>query len=116
MFEGKALATALRNHGHQVSDKTVQRWKAGITHPKSQDMTAVRQLIAELLGHNEKAPEPEWVQGLREDVAEIRERLPAPSLLQPFVDAVGQLEVLLSQRAVESAGRTGLPAQDEEEQ
>ncbi len=64
IFEAKALASALTDAGHSVSERTVQRWKAGETNPKPQDLHAIRLLIdASFQAHEETAP-PEWARRL----------------------------------------------------
>lgn len=45
IFEAKALAQALTDNGHSVSERTVQRWKKGETAPKPQDIRAIRELL-----------------------------------------------------------------------
>ena len=45
IFEAKALANGLTKFGHSVSERTVQRWKAGITRPKPQDIEAIRRML-----------------------------------------------------------------------
>ena len=72
VFEAKALAQALTDRGHAVSERTVQRWKKGVTKPKPQDIPAIRQL----LGIKEEALPP-WAEGLADLVAErVRRRQP----------------------------------------
>lgn len=57
IFEAKALAEALTKAGHSVSERTAQRWKAGETHPKPQDIRAIRELVgATAPGHTKEAP------------------------------------------------------------
>ena len=65
VFEAKALAHALTEHGHSVSERTVQRWKAGTTKPKPQDIRAIRELLAA----TEK--EPPWLGRLQTKVDSI---------------------------------------------
>lgn len=63
VFEAKALAEALTDAGHSVSERTVQRWKAGKTKPKPQDVRAIRNLVgAQLALDAEKSrPQPsDW--------------------------------------------------------
>ncbi len=46
LFDAAALARALKDTGHEVSERTVQRWKAGESTPKLQDLAAIRRLLA----------------------------------------------------------------------
>jgi len=48
LFDAAALARALREQGHEVSERTVQRWKAQTVTPKAQDMAAIRRLLGQL--------------------------------------------------------------------
>lgn len=70
VFEAKALASALTDAGYSVSERTVQRWKAGRTKPKPQDVQAVRELVGALTAEYESAPPPKWAEGLATRVAE----------------------------------------------
>lgn len=92
VFEGKALAEELTRAGHSVSEKTVQRWKSGVTKPKPQDIRAIRELVGATLPDTKKeasataeaiasvflerwskAQEPEWALKLTEHIiGEIR--------------------------------------------
>ena len=67
VFEAKALARALTEAGHAVSERTVQRWKAGKTKPKPQDIQAIRRVIR--LPDATKEPPPEWARELADQTA-----------------------------------------------
>lgn len=59
VFEAKALAAALTDAGHSVSERTVQRWKSGATKPKPQDIQAIHRIIR--MDTEKPTPdEPEW--------------------------------------------------------
>jgi hypothetical protein len=73
VFEAKALALALTEHGHSVSERTVQRWKSGTTKPKPQDIRAIRALVGSLDIQKEAAP-PDWAERLEAKVDSILER------------------------------------------
>lgn len=74
VFEGKALAEELTRAGHSVSEKTVQRWKSGITKPKPQDIRAIRELVGATLPDMQKEAPPRWARELTDDLTnEIRE-------------------------------------------
>jgi hypothetical protein len=87
VFEAKALAAALTDAGHSVSERTVQRWKAGETHPKPQDVAAIRRLIGaslpdtqknapaeagalldEWFARWQKSESPDWAKDLTQDI------------------------------------------------
>lgn len=68
IFEGKALAEALTEAGHSVSEKTAQRWKKGETNPKPQDVKAIRDLVGVL---TQKAAPPITAERLEEVRGEI---------------------------------------------
>jgi hypothetical protein len=88
IFEAKALANALTAHGHSVSERTVQRWKAGATKPKPQDIDAIHRL----LGQQEESP-PAWAEGLVDDaVTRIVTLLGGPE----YPDAIERLRVRLA--------------------
>lgn len=58
VFEAKALAAELTAAGHAVSERTVQRWKAGKTQPKPQDIKAIRDLVGATLPDTQKSAPP----------------------------------------------------------
>lgn len=60
LFDAAALARALKEEGHEVSERTAQRWKAGSVDPKPQDIAAIRRLI----GEPERAALPGWAERL----------------------------------------------------
>jgi hypothetical protein len=64
LFEGKALAAALRDSGWDVSTRTVQRWTSGEIKPRPQDLAAVRRLVVGELGETKEAAPPEWARRL----------------------------------------------------
>lgn len=72
VFEAKALAAALTEAGHSVSERTVQRWKAGTTKPKPQDIRAIYGVIG--LAYEEAAP-PEWVERLLTGVMALEAKI-----------------------------------------
>jgi hypothetical protein len=63
VFEAKALAAALTEAGYSVSERTVQRWKAGQTRPKPQDIRAIRDLVGASEA-NERAASPSMTRRL----------------------------------------------------
>ena len=69
VFEAKALAAALTDAGHSVSERTVQRWKSGTTKPKPQDIRAIHRVIR--LAGTEKAPPPEWAAAMEQRLGEL---------------------------------------------
>jgi predicted DNA-binding transcriptional regulator YafY len=62
LFAGKPLHRALVDAGHEVSVRTVQRWIAGTSPPKAQDLEAIRRLLP---GGQEP---PAWAKRLLEGV------------------------------------------------
>jgi hypothetical protein len=74
IFEAKALAEELTQAGHSISERTAQRWKAGETKPKPQDIRAIRELVGATIPDTTKeAPRPEWAEGLESRiVSEVR--------------------------------------------
>ena len=117
LFEGKALAAALRDSGYDVSDRTVQRWKAGEIAPKPQDVAAIRRV----LGVHENDPlKPEWVEGVEDKLGQVLDKqdaiigalIPAERMAQA-VELIGRLEALLplpSESSPEAAPDTGQDA------
>ena len=74
IFEGKALAEALTASGHQVSEKTVQRWKNGTTKPKPQDIRAIRALVGVTTKDappDESDEAPAWAIALTDDLRKM---------------------------------------------
>jgi hypothetical protein len=116
VFEAKALALALTEHGHSVSERTVQRWKSGTTKPKPQDIDAIRRLV----GATEK--EPPWVGRLQQTVDSIHARQDeimdrqaeiADSASRKLIEALGSPELLeWAQRIGE---RTAVPPSQSDE-
>lgn len=83
VFEAKALAEELTAAGHSVSERTAQRWKAGKTKPKPQDIRAIRDLIgATLPDTKNEPPDPSWVGRLETKVDAIPTR--------EYADGVGR--------------------------
>jgi hypothetical protein len=70
LFDAAALARALRDEGHEVSERTAQRWKAGTSTPKPQDLAAIRRL----LGEPERAALPDWAERLMAGVMALEEK------------------------------------------
>ena len=94
VFEAKALAEALTEAGHSVSERTAQRWKAGDTAPKPQDITA----IWRLLGVDKPKSPPAWAEGLvRMTVAEVLDGPAMDALLDRAMERVATLRAEQSQ-------------------
>lgn len=99
IFEAKALAAALTEAGHSVSERTVQRWKKGDTRPKPQDVAAIRRVV----GASENDPlKPAWVEGVEDKLGQILNNqdtiigaLIPESRLAQAVELIGRLEQLL---------------------
>ena len=63
IFEAKALAEALTDAGHSVSERTAQRWKKGETSPKPQDVRAIRTLVGAIAPDTQKQAPPAEADG-----------------------------------------------------
>ena len=87
MFRSEGLAKALTDAGHEVSDRTVDRWKAGTSKPSKGHLQAIRELVG---ADTTKEPPPDWAGAMEErivsEVVANREALYA-SLAQALVDA-----------------------------
>ena len=70
LFDAAALARALREEGHEVSERTAQRWRAGTSTPKPQDMAAIRRL----LGEEQRPVMPDWAERLMAGVMALEEK------------------------------------------
>lgn len=82
VFEGKALAAALTEAGHEVSEKTVQRWKAGDTKPKPQDIRAIQSLIG---AETQKEAAPDISGRLDEIDVRVRQLTVGLALMSPAI-------------------------------
>lgn len=115
-FEAKELAEGLRSRGHDVSDRTVQRWKAGESQPKQQDLAAIWQLLeAERWGN----PLGEWGANLQASVDAMKKDLSESVVLDLTPEQLIQIgirEAEKSRRRRESGGTAssaGGAAQDQ---
>ena len=71
IFRAEGLAKALTDAGHDVSERTVNRWKAGTSRPSKGQLEAIRRLI----GINEKeAAPPVWAERLQASIEAVYER------------------------------------------
>ena len=71
IFRAEGLAKALTDAGHDVSERTVNRWKAGTSRPSKGQLEAIRRLI----GINEKeAAPPLWAERLQASIEAVYER------------------------------------------
>lgn len=121
VFEAKALAAALTEAGYSVSERTVQRWKAGQTHPKPQDIRAIRVLVGSLDVTKEAEP-PDWATRLQETVDSIlanqstimaRQAQMGETYAKQVIEALGSPELLeWAQRIGE---RTAVPPSQSDE-
>jgi hypothetical protein len=75
VFEAKALATALTEAGHSVSERTVQRWKAGDTPSKAQDVRAIRELVGAMIADTTNEAAPLWAGRLVANVEAIAQKV-----------------------------------------
>jgi hypothetical protein len=122
VFEAKALAAALTEAGHSVSERTVQRWKAGVTKPKPQDIRAIRHLL-DVETQRSAAP-PHWAERLIEMVDQVYqtqveladaasrrviEALAPDDLRQAALEADARLAAELEQSRRKSGERAGGP-------
>lgn len=83
MFSPSGLAAALTDSGHAISERTVQRWKAGTHQPRPADLRAIRELV----GHDEK-PRPDEPDGAMSALLERWDSPDAPPWAQGLTDQI----------------------------
>jgi hypothetical protein len=107
IFEAKALADALTRSGHSVSERTAQRWKAGETSPKPQDVRAILALL-----DTTKEALPLWAEGLEKKLDSVLENQAVIIGALPSEKAellIARLEELLPPPGAASPEGTGSP-------
>ena len=65
MFRSEGLAKALTDAGHEVSERTVDRWKAGTSKPSKGHLQAIRELVG---ADTTKEPPPDWAGEMEERI------------------------------------------------
>lgn len=106
LFEAKELAEALRRSGHDVSDRTVQRWKASESSPKPQDMNAIWRILGQ---EPSQSTPPPWARELTEELKEEMRRLILGDDDDPDSLVARVLARLEAQLAAQSLPAGGLP-------
>lgn len=119
MFSPSGLAEALTDSGHKVSERTVQRWKAG-AQPRPADLRAIRDLV----GHSEKprpdepdgaisallerwnSPDaPPWAKGLTTQIIEAIEGSRRADIRTAIAEALAEQAALSGGGARRGAGK-----------
>ena len=108
IFEAKALAEELTRSGHSVSERTAQRWKAGATHPKPQDIRAIRELVGATLPDTQKTT-PAGA-GAAETLLQMWTGPDAPPWAETQVDRIIKAVESLRGEATEEAARQAVHA------